>query len=57
MSAPRSGRRRATLTLLAFAACMAFLFSGGRAVERVSAVPKETYDDLETFTNILSIVQ
>ena len=57
MSAPRSGRRRVTLTLLAFAACMALLFSGGRAVERVSAVPKETYDDLETFTNILSIVQ
>ena len=52
-----AGRRRATLTMLAFAFCMAVLFSGGRAVERVSAVPKETYDDLETFTNILSIVQ
>ncbi|MBY0278104.1 S41 family peptidase [Candidatus Binatia bacterium] len=36
---------------------MAVLFSGGRAVERVSAVPQETYDELETFTNILSIVQ
>jgi carboxyl-terminal processing protease len=36
---------------------MAVLFSGGRAVERVSAVPKETYDELETFTSILSIVQ
>jgi carboxyl-terminal processing protease len=52
-----AGYRRATLTTLAFAICMAVLFSGGRAVERVSAVPKETYDDLETFTSILSIVQ
>jgi carboxyl-terminal processing protease len=43
--------------MVAFALCMAVLFSGGRAVERVSAVPQETYDDLETFTNILSIVQ
>jgi carboxyl-terminal processing protease len=50
-------RRRATLTTLAFGVCMAVLFSGGRAVERVSAVPQETYDELETFTNILSIVQ
>ena len=39
MKAPRDGRRRAILTLLAFAACMAILFSGGRAVERVAAVP------------------
>ena len=52
-----AGRRRATLTTLAFFLCMAVLFSGGRAVERVSAVPQETYDELETFTNILSIVQ
>ncbi len=52
-----AGRRRATLTTLAFGVCMAVLFSGGHAVERVSAVPQETYDELETFTNILSIVQ
>ncbi len=52
-----AARRRATLTTLAFGLCMAVLFSGGRAVERVSAVPKETYDELETFTSILSIVQ
>lgn len=57
MKAVTPGRRRATLTLLAFAACMVVLFSGGNAVERVSAVPKETYDDLAAFTNILSIVQ
>jgi carboxyl-terminal processing protease len=53
----KAGRRRATLTTLAFGLCMAVLFSGGRAVERVAAVPQETYDELETFTNILSIVQ
>ena len=53
----KAGRRRATLTALAFGLCMAVLFSGGRAVERVAAVPQETYDELETFTNILSIVQ
>jgi carboxyl-terminal processing protease len=53
----KAGRRRATMTALAFGLCMAVLFSGGRAVERVSAVPQETYDELETFTNILSIVQ
>src|SRR5215831_795900 len=51
------GRRRAMLFALAFFVCMAVLFSGGRAVERVSAVGKETYDGLETFTNVLSIVQ
>jgi carboxyl-terminal processing protease len=33
------------------------LFSGGRGVQKVAAVPKESYEGLETFTNILSIVQ
>ncbi len=50
-------RRRAWLTMLAFAVVMAVLFSGGRAVERVSAVGGEAYDRLETFTSILTIVQ
>lgn len=36
---------------------MAVFFSGGRAVQRVSAVGGEAYDRLETFTNILTIVQ
>src|SRR4029453_18931491 len=53
----RGARRRALLTMVAFGFCMAVLFSGGRAVERVSAVADETYDELETFSNILSIVQ
>lgn len=50
-------RRRAWLTMLAFGLVMAVLFSGGRAVQGVSAVAGETYDRLETFTNILTIVQ
>ena len=53
----RGARRRALLTMVAFGFCMAVLFSGGRAVERVSAVADETYDELETFSIILSIVQ
>ncbi len=50
-------RRRAWLTMLAFGIVMAVLFSGGRAVQGVSAVDGEAYDRLETFTNILTIVQ
>jgi len=33
------------------------LFAGGRAVDRVGAVPKETYENIELLTNILAIVQ
>lgn len=53
-------RRRAWLTMLAFGLVMAVLFSGGRAVQGVSAVNGESgeaYDRLETFTAILTIVQ
>ncbi len=50
-------RRRVLLSAAAFGLAMAVLFSGGRAVEKVSAVDDETYDELQTFTNILSIVQ
>lgn len=50
-------RRRVLLSTAAFGLAMALLFSGGRGVEKVSAVDDETYDELQTFTNILSIVQ
>ena len=52
-------RRRRSLTLfLAFFAILALLFSGGNAVQRVDAVGKDAaYENLQTFTNILSIVQ
>jgi carboxyl-terminal processing protease len=52
-------RRRRSLTLfLAFFAILAFMFSGGNAVQRVDAVGKDAaYENLQTFTNILAIVQ
>ena len=36
---------------------LAVFFSGRGGVDRVQAVPKESYEGLETFTNILAIVQ
>ncbi len=52
-------RRRRSLTLfLAFFAMLSFMFSGGNAVQRVDAVGKDAaYENLQTFTNILAIVQ
>jgi carboxyl-terminal processing protease len=52
-------RRRRTLTgALAFFAILAVLFSGGRGVTKVGAVGKDaSYENLQTFTNILAIVQ
>jgi carboxyl-terminal processing protease len=38
-------------------ALAAVLFVGRDGVEKVGAVPKESYEGLETFTNILAIVQ
>lgn len=49
-------RRRAWLTMLAFGLATAVVFSGGRAVQGESG-DGEAYDQLETFTNILTIVQ
>jgi carboxyl-terminal processing protease len=51
-------RRRSLTVFLAFFAILAFLFSGGNAVQRVDAVGKDAaYENLQTFTNILAIVQ
>ena len=51
-------RRRSLTVFLAFFAILAFLFSGGRGVQRVDAVGKDAaYENLQTFTNILAIVQ
>jgi carboxyl-terminal processing protease len=53
-----SGKRRTGfLTAVALAFLLGVLFSGGRGVERVGASPKESYEGLETFTNIMSIIQ
>ncbi len=52
-------RRRRSLTgVLALFAILAVLFSGGRGVTKVDAVGKDAaYENLQTFTNILAIVQ
>jgi len=51
-------RRRSLPLFLAFFAILALLFSGGNAVQRVDAVSKDAaYENLQTFTNILAIVQ
>src|SRR5437763_16884497 len=53
-----SGKRRKTwVGAIGLAVLLAVLFSGGRGVHRVDAVPKESYEGLETFTNILAIIQ
>src|SRR5213079_987855 len=53
-----TGKRRKTwVGAIGLAVLLAVLFSGGRGVQRVDAVPKESYEGLETFTNILSIIQ
>src|ERR1051326_5658912 len=55
----RMPRRRRSLTgALALFAILAVLFSGGRGVTKVDAVGKDaSYENLQTFTNILAIVQ
>ena len=53
-----ASRRRSLTIFLAFFAILALLFSGGNAVQRVDAVGKDAaYENLQTFTNILAIVQ
>ncbi len=52
------GRRRSLTLFLAFFAMLACVFSGGKGVQRVDAVGKDAaYETLQTFTNILAIVQ
>jgi carboxyl-terminal processing protease len=50
-------RRKGWVGAVAVAALVGVLLSGRGGVEKVGAVPKESYEGLETFTNILSIVQ
>jgi carboxyl-terminal processing protease len=52
------GRQRKTwLAAAAMVVVLVVLSIGGGSVDKVAAVPKESYEGLETFTNILSIVQ
>jgi carboxyl-terminal processing protease len=52
----RSRRSRWAL-VIAIASLVAVVFVGGRGVERVGASSKESYEGLETFTNIMAIIQ
>jgi carboxyl-terminal processing protease len=49
-------KRRLLTALLVCAVTCTFLF-GGHVVGRVSAVAKETYENIEVFTNVLALVQ
>ena len=49
-------RHRSVVMLLLF--CLGLVFSlSGQAVTNVSAIPREDYESLETFTSILSVVK
>ena len=53
-----NGNRRTGLALvIPLAILLAVLFSGGRGAERVGAASNTNYEDLETFTNVLAIIQ
>lgn len=52
----RNGRQKLPIVVLV-ALITATLWFGGRFVGRVSAVAKETYQSVEAFTNVLSLVQ
>jgi carboxyl-terminal processing protease len=50
-------RKQAVLTIVLACAVTAVFMFGGRLVGRVSAVAKETYENIEVFTNVLALVQ
>ena len=50
-------RRTGWVTAVGFAVLLALVLSGAPGVERVGASPKESYEGLEVFTNIMAIVQ
>src|SRR5215468_1833437 len=53
-----NGNRRTGLALaVPLAILLAVLFSGGRGAGRVGAAPNASYEELETFTNVLAIIQ
>jgi len=49
--------RRQKLTIVFVLVVTGVLLFGGRFVGRVSAVSKQTYDNIEVFTNVLTLVQ
>ncbi len=50
-------RKQIRRTLTALAIISVVFWFGGQLVGRVSAVAKETYENIEVFTNVLSLVQ
>ena len=57
MTAGRGIRSKPTLLALGAGIVLGGLFLGGGGAQRVAAVDADSYDELETFTNILAIVQ
>jgi len=52
-----SRRRAAWAGAVGVAVLLAVLFSGSGGVRKVGAVPKDSYEGLENFTNILTLIQ
>lgn len=52
-----NSRRKRLLTVVLVCVLTGTLWFGGRFVGRVSAVAKETYENIEVFTNVLALVQ
>src|SRR5881296_3576249 len=52
-----NSKRAPWIASVGLAVLVAVLFSGGGQSPRVGAAAKESYEGLETFTNILSIIQ
>src|SRR6267142_1919379 len=52
-----SKRKRAVVTVALACAVTATFWFGNHLVGRVSALAKETYENIEIFTNVLSLVQ
>ncbi len=53
----RSVRKNLVIGLTASAIVVGVVLFGGQGLERVSAVNRDTYEGLESFTNVLAIVQ
>jgi len=52
-----ANRKQQLRTLVLILVVTGVLWFGGRTVGRVSAVAKETYENIEVFTNVLALVQ
>src|ERR1700741_2341040 len=53
----RRRRQKVVVGLLACVLAMGIVFLAGQGWDKVSAVGRDTYEGLESFTNVLAIVQ